>query len=766
MTDRRGRRGRERGERARGRTAKRKQGRDSEKERRAELADRKQRILTHGTPSVTSGIADAIVTKAENVFFLTDPSGCVPMAPGHGLGLYYHDCRYLRGYEVLLGSEQPTVLAATTDDVGRSAVLELANPDLRLAHPQLVPRETVGIRWTRTIRGDTPGLDDALEFRNLGLEPLTLPVTLMFDARFEDVFAVRGLFRQSLGSRHAPRWRSRSLTLSYDGRDHCRRVLTIAFSRAPQRRGRQAARFAIHLPPRRAVTLGVTLRIDERAAAPVAGGRRVSTRTHSTHLAAPRRALAQGPRTSITSDNPLLTSVLERCFADLGVLRSSIEGEEYYAAGVPWFATLFGRDAAITAMQMLAYAPRVAEQTARLLAFYQARETDQWRDEQPGKILHSIRVGEMARLGLIPHTPYYGAVDATPLFLILIARHAQWTGDLSLFTELRDNVELALTWMSDGADSNGDGYIDYVSTSEHGLINQGWKDSGDAIVTASGRLASPPIALAEVQGYAFLARVLIADLYERAGDATRATTLRAEADALRARFERDFWLPSLDCYALALERDDKPLAVVTSNAGQVLWSHIAKPARARRVAKRMMAPDMFSGWGIRTLSTRERRFNPVGYHLGTVWPHDNALIATGFRHYGLDAAARRVFAGLLRTAAYFASYRLPEVFAGFSTSEFQTPVRYPVACHPQAWAAGSVPYLLGALLGLEPDGFAGHLRVVRPTLPDGVNRLVVRNLPVGKSHVSIRFTRVAKRRVDVDLLSASGTLELVVEERA
>src|SRR6185312_2050235 len=281
-----------------------------------------------------------------------------------------------------------------------------------------------------------------------------------------------------------------SLTLSYDGRDHCRRVLTIAFSRAPERRGRQTARFAIHLPPRCAVTLGVTLRIDERAAAPVAGGRRVSTRTHSTHLAAPRRALAQGPRTSITSDNLLLTSVLERCFADLGVLRSSIEGEEYYAAGVPWFATLFGRDAAITAMQMLAYAPRVAEQTARLLAFYQARETDQWRDEQPGKILHSIRVGEMARLGLIPHTP---------LFLILIARHAAWTGDLGLFNDLRNEVELALTWMSDGADSNGDGYIDYVSTSEHGLINQGWKDSGDAIVTASGKLASPPIALAEVQ---------------------------------------------------------------------------------------------------------------------------------------------------------------------------------------------------------------------------------------------------------------------------
>ena len=757
MTDGRGRRGRTRG---RGR------GRDKDKARRAELADRKQRILTHGTPSVTSGIADAIVTKSENVFFLTDPSGCVPVAPGHGLGLYYHDCRYLRGYEVLLGSEQPTVLAATTDDIGRTAVLELANPDLRLGRGRLVPRESIGIRWTRTIQGDTPGLDDALEIRNLGLEPITLPVALMFDARFEDIFAVRGLFLQSLGTRHAPRWSGRSLTLSYDGRDHCRRTLTIAFSRAPQSHSGQTARFAIQLAPRRAVTLGVTMRIDERAAGPVAVGGRVSSRTHSTHQAAPLRALARGPRTTITSDYPLLDAVLERSFADLRVLRSSIAGDEYYAAGVPWFATLFGRDAAITAIQMLAYAPRIAEQTARLLALYQAHETDQWRDEQPGKILHSIRVGEMARLGLIPHTPYYGTVDATPLFLILIARHAQWTGDLSLFKELRENIELALTWMSDGADSNGDGYIDYVSTSEHGLINQGWKDSGDAIVTASGKLASPPIALAEVQGYAFLARILIADLYERVGDTTRATTLRAESDALRARFERDFWLPSLDCYALALERDDRPLAVVTSNAGQVLWSHIARPARARRVAKRMMAPDMFSGWGIRTLSTGERRFNPVGYHLGTVWPHDNALIATGFRHYGLDAAARRVFAGLLRTAAFFRSYRLPEVFAGFSTTEFQSPVRYPVACHPQAWAAGCVPYLLGALLGLEPDGFTGHLRVVRPTLPDGVNRLDVRNLRVGKSRISIRFTRVKKHRVDVDLLSASGTVELVVEERA
>ena len=737
-------------------------GRGGGRARKTALADRKQRILTHGTPSVTHGIADAIVTKAENVFFLTDPSGCVPIAPGHGLGLYYHDCRYLRGYEVLLGTEQPTVLAAATDAIGQASLLELANPDLHLADGRLLPRETIGIRWTRTLYGDPPRLEDTLALRNPGLEAVTVPVTLIFDAQFEDLFAVRGLFEQALGTRHTPAWRGRSLCLSYDGRDHCRRSLAITFSRTPSRHSGQTAHFTIHLPPRRAVTLGVRIRIGEHAT--LGAGR--AGRARSTHRVAPLRALAQEPRTTIASDNLLLDAILERSFADLRLLRSSIDGEEYYAAGVPWFATLFGRDAAITAIQMLAYEPRVAEQTARLLAFYQARQTNEWRDEQPGKILHSIRVGEMARLGLIPHTPYYGSVDATPLFLILIARHAAWTGDLGLFNDLRNEIELALTWMSDGADSNGDGYIDYVSTSVHGLINQGWKDSGDAIVTAAGQLATPPIALSEVQGYAFLARVLIADLYDRAGDPARAAALRADADALRARFERDFWIPSLGCYALALERGDRPLAIVTSNAGQVLWSHIAKPSRARRVAKRLMAPDMFSGWGIRTLSTEARRFNPVGYHLGTVWPHDNALIATGFRHYGLDAAARHIFAGLLRTAAYLRSYRLPEVFAGFSTNEFQTPVRYPVACHPQSWAAGSVPYLLGALLGLEPDGFARHLRVVRPTLPDGVNRLDVRDLPVGSARISLRFTRGNKHRVDVDLLSTTGTVELVVEERA
>jgi glycogen debranching enzyme len=725
------------------------------------LTAEKQRILTHGTPSVTKGISDAIVIKAENVFFLSNDEGSVPLAPGHGLGLFYHDCRFLRGYELRLAGQEPTVLAQSAD--GGTSVFQLANPDLRLGRDRLIPRETVDIRWTRVLHAGTPALHDTLAFRNLGLERITLPISFAFDAQFEDLFAVRGLFRERLGHVRRPTWHGRTLRLSYDGKDRCRRSVRIVFSRMPTRARQSAssASFAIALPPRRDVTLRIALTLGEHFIQPNGRDRRANGR----HLraTAPARDLAREPRTSVTTDSMLLNAVLARSFADLTLLRSPIDGKEYFAAGVPWFATLFGRDAAITAIEMLAYEPRIAEQTARLLAFYQAHQMSEWRDEQPGKILHSIRVGEMARLHLIPHTPYYGSVDATPLFLILVGRHAAWTGDLTLFHELLPNIELALGWMADGADSDDDGYIDYASTSAHGLINQGWKDSGDAIVTARGRLATPPIALVEVQGYTYLARALMADLYERAGDATRAALLRAQARDLRARFERDFWIASLGCYALALEAGQRPLSVITSNAGQALWTGIVTSPRARRVASRLMAPDMFSGWGIRTLSTKARRYNPVAYHLGTVWPHDNALIATGFRRYGLDREARRVFAGLVRAAAHFPSFRLPEVFAGFSTDEFTTPVRYPVACHPQAWASGSVPYLLIGLLGLEPDAFAGHLRVVRPVLPDGVSRLELHDLPVGRARISLGFRRTTNGRVEVEPLSTHGRIELIIE---
>ncbi len=335
--------------------------------------------------------------------------------------------------------------------------------------------------------------------------------------------------------------------------------------------------------------------------------------------------------------------------------------------------------------------PHLAAETLRVLAHFQAEREDEWRDMQPGKILHELRIGELSQMGEIPHTPYFGSVDATALFLILIGQQAAWSGELSLFEELRGPVERALQWIARYGDRDGDGYVEYQSTSEHGLVNQGWKDSGDGIVDADGSLAKPPIALVEVQGYVYQAKLGVAALYERAGDFQRAAQLRREADELRERFNRDFWLGDKGIYTLALQADHKPLGVVASNAGHALWSGIADADKARRTMERLMADDMFSGWGIRTLSGQEKRYNPIGYHLGTVWPHDNAIIAAGFRRYGFYDALCRIFQGMLEAAMHFEARRLPELFGGFGRDEYRVPVHYPVACHPQAWAAASIP---------------------------------------------------------------------------
>ena len=429
---------------------------------------------------------------------------------------------------------------------------------------------------------------------------------------------------------------------------------------------------------------------------------------------------------------------------------------------MPWFVTLFGRDSLIAALQSLPYYSGVAEQTLQLMARYQGQKTDEWRDEEPGKIMHELRIGELAHINKIPQTPYYGTVDATPLFLILIARHGAWTGSLRLFNQLRGPIEAALAWIARCAERNRSGYLAYQGSSKSGLINQGWKDSGNAIVNARGSLAQPPISLVEVQGYVYLAKIFLAALYERAGDGDRAELLRREAQSLRSRFNRDFWLDEQNYYALALQAENKPAAVIASNPGQALWAGIVDTQKAGATVNKLMAVEMFSGWGIRTLSEKERRYNPVGYHLGTVWPHDNALIAAGFRRYGFDREACRVFTGIAQTAAHFEHYRLPEVFTGFSRETHEAPVRYPVACHPQAWAAGAVPYLLETALGLKPAAFDHRLRIVRPILPDFLNHLEIRRMRIGSGCADLRFERAPDGCAIVTVLRAEG-VDVVVE---
>jgi glycogen debranching enzyme len=731
-----------------------------------EKHERKQRVLTQGTPSIVRSIADAVVAKDEAVFFLAKPDGSVPLDREHGLGLYYHDCRYLNGYEMRLADTDPQSLVSN-EARGFMAVFQLTNTDLRMADGKLISKESLGVKWERVIDAARPALHDLITFENFGLQQVELPVSLTFRAGFEDVFAVRGLLPEKLGQLHQPVWTDDCLGFIYEGGDGLYRSLSVHFSPGPRATDGTTARFQFTLPPEGTKQLLVSLIIaespDVNAIQPKAEEPRPDLQRVQKFLNESSEEWL-GEHTEISSDSLLLNNLIDRSLRDLRALRSRIGDEEFFAAGVPWFVTLFGRDSLIAALQTLAYEPGIAEQTVRLLAGFQGQRVDDWRDEQPGKILHELRIGEMARMGEIPHSPYYGSIDATLLFLILIGRHAAWTGELTVFNDLRKNIEMALQWMSRYGDLNGDGYIEYMSTSEKGLVNQGWKDSGDAIVNADGSLAEPPIALVEIQGYAYLAKITLADLYGRAGETGRAEQLRKEAEELRSRFNRDFWLEEKRFYALALQKHGSPCAVVSSNPGHALWSGIADPELARLTVERLMADDMFNGWGIRTLSDTERRYNPIGYHLGTVWPHDNSLIAAGFRSYGFNDAFSRIFEGIEEAALHFGAYRLPELFAGFRRKEYGVPVRYPVACHPQAWAAGAVPYMVETALGFVPEAFDHRLRIVQPVLPDFVDRIEVHGLRVGSAKADLGFERTASG-IAVQVLKVEGELNVVVEPK-
>ena len=447
----------------------------------------------------------------------------------------------------------------------------------------------------------------------------------------------------------------------------------------------------------------------------------------------------------MTTSNELFNRVMRRSFLDLAMLETRHGDDRFYAAGVPWYVALFGRDSIITALETLAFAPEVGRATLELLARYQGQVDNPARDEEPGKILHELRVGERARLGEVPFTPYYGSVDSTPLFLVLLGEYLQWTGDLDCFTALRPQVDAALSWLEREGDPDGDGLFEYVSRASDGLVNQGWKDSYNAIVDSSGSLAKPPIALVEMQGYVFRAFRAMANVCRVAGDEDRATRLEQRAEQVQATFEESFWLPELGNYALALHGDPgaKRVADVdASNQGQALWGGIVAEAHAGAVRDSVMDPDRLNaGWGVRTLSAAAAAYNPFDYQTGAVWPHDSAMVAVGLRSYGFDDEALEILTGLYEAATRFDLYRLPELFAGFDRAAYGRPVRYPVACSPQAWAAGSLPYLLTAVLGLVPDAFANTLRVVRPRLPAWLDWVEIKGLMVGTNHVDLRFER-------------------------
>jgi len=713
------------------------------------------RTLTESHSSKQRPGHDFFVLKRDELCLLCDRAGDINPEHGAALGLFYLDTRLLSRYMLRLNGELPIPLSAEHGG-GTASRQCLENPDLHGTDSQPVKAHTIAIVRDRVAVEHE--IRERIELTNFGCDAAALLLEIHYASDFADIYTIRGMANSS-GRPLPPNVRQPDcVSLRFAGGDGAERSTTLHFSAAATSLDAAMARFSLQLAPQGHWHLEIILTPHAPPGDP-------SPRPAPAH-GATRRDGERRDRTDVCGD-PLLERVLRRGLDDLALLSSRrVNGLRYIAGGIPWFMTLFGRDSAIAALQTCGYHAGVTGDTLRVLASYQATHTDAFRDAQPGKILHELRRGALARMGVIPQSPaYYGSVDSTPLFIILLSEYLHWTGDMALARELRPHLSAALEWIETYGDSDGDGYLDYQGQYASGLVNQGWKDSGDAIVNADGSLVKPPVALCEVQGYTFRAWRSCARVLHWLGDGVAAARLEAKAAALQQRFERDFWSEKLGCYVLARHREGVA-EVVASNAGQVLWSGLPTPERARRVAARLMEADMFSGWGIRTLSTRERRHNPLAYHLGSIWPHDNSLILSGLRHYGLDAAALKIFEGLFNAACGFRDHRLPELFCGFSRREHERhPVPYPVACSPQAWATGALPYATLSLLGLRPDATVGRLEVVAPCLPPSLTHLELRSLQVGDACVDLRFERV-RDHVSVDATVRRGELEVRLRDEA
>jgi glycogen debranching enzyme len=717
---------------------------------------KRQREAAVETP-FTSSLAESPtrprhVMKHGDAFLLVDSHGDIGAAPGDSDGLFLRDTRYLSHLEVRLNGLQPLLLGSNLSNDNCVLTVDLANPDLVDREHVVLEKNLLHASRTLFVAGDA--LHQRLAVHNYGASALSLLISFTFGSDFADLFEVRGLTRARRGQSFVE-MREGQVTLNYEGLDRVIRRTQIRFEPTPTALTDSSASFRLSLKPQGSATIYATVCCDpsERERAPFL---RIMRRTHREMKQLMRSA------TRIHTSNDRFNEMLRRSTVDLAMLLTETPQGLYPYAGIPWYSTTFGRDGLITALQSLWLDRRMTLAVLRRLAALQATEFDDVSEAQPGKILHEMRSGEMANLNEVPFGLYYGSVDSTPLFVLLAGQYVQATGDLETAKELWPAIERALSWIDGAGDPDQDGFIEYHRHADNGLVNQGWKDSRDAVFHADGRLAEGPIALCEVQGYVYLAKRLAADCARRLGFAARGEALDAEADRLQACFEDAFWCEELDTYALALDGNKVPCRVRTSNAGQVLFSGIAAPDRARKIAAQLMEPACFSGWGIRTVSVVERRYNPMSYHNGSVWPHDNALIVLGFSRYRAKSEVGRIFRALFDAATYFDLHRLPELFCGFPRFTSRGPTLYPVACAPQAWASGTFFALLKASLGIEQDPWKKEIRFRSPTLPNFLDEVVLNGLTAGSGSVDVVIRRHAAR-TSLEVLRAEGNINVKTE---
>ncbi len=668
--------------------------------------------------------------------------------PGTEYGLYSRDIRFLSHYELSLSGLQLITLTARLVDHQRS-VHVLTNP-----HFGDWPQGSFVVTRTRTV---DHGLHEELEIASFLDQYINLELNMAFEADFAHIFQVRG----HIGDDPPPTNGSDALVGSDIPSDPSRLLLSIPdrhpgwmteirFSIPPEPQDPpHRPVWRLGLPGRGITRLSLDFILHQPNEAPRYPRRRSGdlNRAQNTLVQAEAQFVNEAPQ--LETDSFPLKQSYDRALRDLAALR--LKGEDVaehanaVAAGIPWFMALFGRDALITGYQTLPYLPGVSEGALRALAQLQGERVDPTTQEEPGKILHEYRSDSSpGHEALIPHFPYYGTIDATPLFLMQIREHFRWTGDLEMVRELWPAALRALEWMDRYGDDDGDGYIEYIRRGAHGLQNQGWKDSWDSIRFSDGRLAEPPIALCEVQGYAYAARLGMAELAELLDDNDLANSERLKAKKLRERFNLDFWMNARSTYALALDGQKRQVDSIASNAGHALWSGIADSHRAEEVVKQLMSPAMCSGWGVRTMGSDEGGYNPIGYHTGTVWPHDTALIADGFRRYGYFHEANILVESVFAAAERFELYRLPELYGGYPRADFGFPIEYPTACSPQAWAAGAIPLLLTTMLGLRADVQQRRIEI-RPMLPplsDTINYLRLSGIRVGSSELDVEVRNV------------------------
>ncbi|HKC72607.1 MAG TPA: amylo-alpha-1,6-glucosidase [Chloroflexota bacterium] len=684
---------------------------------------------------------DQLVTREGDLFQVSDQRG--DFGPDHAAsGLFARDTRFLSRFEVLVNGEKPHLLTASAADNYIQRVF--AQAALWTG-----PHIAVGIQRRRVLYGGA--LYERISATSYERRSVAAQLELRFGADFGDLFEVRGAIRKARGEHLPARVEANGAILGYRGLDGVLRQTELRFSVTPAEIAADRALWQISLPPRGTAVIDVAVLPAENGAFP-------TPVRYEEALAALVASYAQWRQqcTVIESDNELLNRVLERSVLDVRVLRADLGHGPFVVAGIPWFAVPFGRDSLIVAAQALTLHPELARGTLRTMAALQGREVNAWRQEEPGKILHEMRRGEMANLDEVPFGRYYGSVDSTPLYLVLLCEYYAWTGDLELVRELLPNVRAALSWLDTYGDSDGDGFLEYRADPGKGLVVQSWKDSPSSMSHRDGHPAVSPVAVSEVQGYAYDARRRLAPILAELGETELSQRLIKDAEAVKIRFNDAFWMEDRQYLAIALDGTKAQVGTVASDAGQCLWSGIVDAPKAVHVARRLVAPDLFTGWGIRTLSTDEATYNPMSYHNGSVWPHDNSLCVLGLKRYGYDREANIVATGLLEAAVHFASFRLPELFCGYSREE-GIPVAYPVACAPQAWAAAAPIALVQAMLGLSPDAAAGLLRL-RPSLPDWVGRLALRGLRVGSAILDVEVTREGTRATVRD-----GQLDVVVE---